>query len=233
VKEPVKKQEPTYYVLCDFSASQGRQSLQVIMENADSLFKVMCRQNARIIYMDISAAQFEKPFFDYKLECPSFVTGTRLKELEQEKISQGDTLRRRMQRICQLPSSNNTCIIRTIEKVANSMPRDIGPGKIDQPVKMVILSDLLEDCQNGLRRINIDRADFAPAFERLASMPTPTSTFSDYKNMEITLVAASQRIIKQDSLNRFWKEVFGKFSYDLKGDISVSLPRWAQERKKH
>ncbi|WP_315823903.1 hypothetical protein [Paraflavitalea speifideaquila] len=231
VQQPVKRTEPTYYVLCDFSASQGNQSRQAIIQNADSLFKVMCRQHARIIYFDISAAQYEKPFFDYSIVQPSFVTGTKLRQREQEIAVKGDTLHRRMERICNLPSSLNTCIIRAIGKVANSMSRDIGPGKIDQPVKIVILSDLLEDCAYNNRRVNIDRGDFTRAFQILDAMPKPTATFSTYKDIEITLVASSQRTIKQDSLDSFWEAVFRKFDHQLTEPISVSLPRWAQEPK--
>lgn len=223
----VKPNLPRYYVLCDFSTSQGIQSRQTIVQHAKRAFAKILDQQAKADYFDISAPQLEKPFYSYRPFTQEFMTPKEEDSMRHVKAAQKDSLNNIITAFYQQPLSNSTCIVQTIDKVANCLARDIDNS--NQPIRIIIFSDLLEDCMSNQGRINIDGGHFDSAFERLSRMPQPIASFSAYKNLEISLVAASQRHINLNDLNRFWREIFKKYGYTLTEPISVSLPKWLTE----
>lgn len=217
------------YILCDFSASQDDISRLVIIRNAEIIFRQVYKQEFRFKYYDISSATYELPFF----ECvpppvPILPRPSDLKEIKRKFIEQSDTLHERLIRLSRQPSANSTCIIRTLDKVANSIAREYTKDS-NSIIKIVILSDMLEDCTYSFGRIDIDHADYITAFRTLSRMPAPNFTFSNYRNIEITIVASSQRKINTDALYNFWTAVFRKYRYEFNSPIAVDLPKWVTD----
>lgn len=215
---------PSCYVFCDMSGSQDSKSKQIIMQHAVDIFKKAKGYDFK--YYDISAPQFEPPFFEYtEPPVPEIAKPTDLKDNDEERSHKTDSLTKRLMELYHRPSSNRTCILRTIEKAVNTLTSKSG-GSAGQDVRIIILSDMLEDCNYSFGRLNIDHGVFKDAMKVLEKMPAPRFTLSKYKKAEVYLVASSQRRIATDSLYSFWVEAFKKYGYDLTSPILVQLPDW-------
>jgi hypothetical protein len=209
------------YVLCDFSASQDQQSRDLIIRNAKTIFSKA--EEFSIRYYDISSAAFPS-FFECgprggeRIERPS----EKIKRKEKTWM-QADSLSKEMMRLSQLPSSSNTCIIKTIDKVCRSMKAQVSAK---DTIKIVILSDMLEDCVYDFGEIDIDHLPYSKALQTLGKMPKPNCTFAGYKNIEVNIVAVSQKSLNTNMLEQFWDQVFLKYDLSSKPMITVELPGW-------
>lgn len=204
------------YVLCDFSASQGVRSRQTIVKNASRIFEKGMK-NYHFSYYDIATQRYEAPFFDYTDSSAMIVKKSLRKSIDARKILFRDSLNRQMIKLCQEQGARNTCIMRTLDKIAAS----IGV-KFKGPIKIFILSDMLEDCIYESVRINIDSAPFELASKNLSKLPKPTFTFKGYE-IEVLPVVSSEKSTSFPKLFEFWKQVFAKYDYDLKS-LSIQLP---------
>jgi hypothetical protein len=208
------------YVLCDFSESQGSRSRQGIMSNALSIFDKGLR-NFRFRYYDIGAPQYEGPFFDYYDS--SGITGKKsLRDaIDKRKKLRRDNLQQQMVKLFQQQGTSNTCIIGSLSKVAASLASDSLNRK--SRVRVIILSDMLEDCVYDSARIDIDKASFDKAIKAVSKLPKPVFSFNGY-NIEVYPVVSSENNISPNKLFEFWKQVFAKYDYELKV-LSTDLPR--------
>ncbi|MGB8193090.1 MAG: hypothetical protein WCF67_14275 [Chitinophagaceae bacterium] len=214
------------YVLCDFSASQGNKSRQTIRQNAISIYQSAATK-CKIRFYDINAPQLEGPFFEFPDLLKNVQKPSQRKIMKAKAHAQKDTLdlliSNRMNTI-----SKSTCIIKALDMVAASLKKQAAQYK-DQRISVVILSDMLEDCNFDFGRINIDKGNFREADRVLATMPNPPYTFKGYKNLSLAFAASSTRTdINMTSLNNFWKQVLKKYEYDSPDPITPELPAWAE-----
>jgi hypothetical protein len=214
------------YIICDFSASQGSNSRQTIIRNANTIFKAGTEKGYWLRYYDIGAPQFVEAFFECKITGGSIMSGGERRQLQDSIRKQRDTLNKVMTKLCQPPFPKNTCILTAISKVANSLSSNAGENN-KTPIKIAILSDMLEDCNYHFGSINIEKGDYKTALATIAKMTKPRFTFAG-KNVEFSFVASSNLDIKNyEQLFEFWKQVLAKFDYELKTAISSDLPNWA------
>lgn len=220
-KQPVKKY---CYVLCDFSGSQDQSSIDVISKNAKTIFEKAKQYDIR--YYDIRTPDLERAFFqsdpqeDDLIETPS---------QKRERLNKDTTLLNSLSGLIakkrSAKLSGSTCIITGIDRVCRSLAREVSKDDI---VKVVILSDMLEDCTYSFGKIDIDHAPFSKAFKVLDSMQSPKYTFAGY-NVELSIVGSSQKKIDMAALDSFWEKVFARYGLKDKPLIAVDLPRWIKE----
>jgi hypothetical protein len=215
--------KPVCYVLCDVSTSLNSADAKTARHHAEAIFRRAKGYDFK--YFDISDAFFKRSFFEYEAPVPGqILTPTERERIKRAFSSNCDRLHQILENLYHSPSSN-TCIIRTIRKVANSIAAD---NKAElKEIKIVILSDMLEDCANDFGKIDIGSGDFKAATRTLSGMPTPNFSFSGYRNIEVSIVVTSEQNIGDDSpLFSFWKTMFKKYGYDLNKPITPDLPGW-------
>lgn len=215
------------YVFCDMSASQDATSKQIILQHAVEIFNKRCGFNLK--YFDVSSAQYEPPFFEYvEKPIPDILSPSQRKALLAEASGKEDSLRRKLTDLCKRPSSYRTCILQTVEKAVNSLEFEVEKDT-NRYIRIIILSDMLEDCSYSFGRLNIDHGSFETAMKVLARMPTPKFTLSKYKNIQVWIIASSQQNLNTTSLFEFWTAAFKKYGYNLDHPISVELPGWLEK----
>ncbi|MBL7731947.1 MAG: hypothetical protein JNM88_12270 [Chitinophagaceae bacterium] len=219
--------ETRCYILCDFTKSQDSISRAVIVSNADSIFGSIMSKGYYCAVFDISDEIFEIPFSELPPEASTVYTDKARKEyqdsLKTKRKKFKDTLIRVSQR-----SNGNTCLINSIEKIATLLAGDTA-NKENRNIKIILLSDMLEDCAFGAVRIDIDDGDFKTAEHALDQVNPPAFTFEGFKNIEINIVASSGKKIPVADHFRFWQKVFKRFGYNLTTSINTQLPRWVTE----
>ena len=218
VPTPVKK-TGICFVLCDFSASQSPGSRQKIMTNALRLFDKSIK-NYQWQYYDIGSNRYDGSFFTYNDSTNITATLSEHKAIAARKKLRRDSLNREMIKLSVEQGNRNTCIMRTLDKIAGALPRN---PRVPKPeVKIYILSDMLEDCNDG-QRINIDNASFDVALKNLSKLPKPDFTFKDYQEIEIIPVVSSDKNTNFRNLFEFWKQVLAKYDYTLTA-MPIDLP---------
>jgi hypothetical protein len=218
-KKPVVKKY--CYVLCDFSGSQDQSSINVISENAEAIFKAARQYDIR--YYDITTPDLERAFFRSDPEEDDLIeTPSQKRERLSMDTARLDSLSGLITKMRSAPLSGSTCIITSIDKVCRSLAREVSKDDI---VKVVILSDMLEDCTYSFGKIDIDHAPFSMALKTLDSMESPKYTFAGY-NVELSIIGSSQRSINMAGLDSFWEKVFSRYGLKDKPLIAVDLPRW-------
>lgn len=220
-KKPAKKY---CYVLCDFSGSQDQSSLDVISENAKTIFKHAKQYNLR--YYDVTTPHLAGTFFQSDSQDDDLIeTPSQERERLHKDTARLESLSGLITKMRSAPLSGSTCIITGVNKVCHLLPREVNKDDI---IKVVILSDMLEDCTGDLGKIDIDHAPIRKAFKTLDSMPDPQYTFAGY-NVELSIVGSSQKSINMAELDSFWERVFAKYALKDKPLIAVGLPRWITE----
>ncbi len=216
---------PVCYVLCDFSASLTGSSRQLVIENAARVLR-SCVPEYRVKYYDINAAQFTPPFFEYAVASGYLVKASDIKNKTTIINKAADSLQQVIKSLHKSPFPSGTCIIRTLDKIANALGVD-DAARQGRTTRIIILSDMLEDCSYPFGRINIEKPPFNPAFNILKKMPKPVFNLEPYKGLEVTVVASSSHVIADvNFLFVFWKEVFGRYGFEFKGPITTNLPSW-------
>jgi hypothetical protein len=212
------------YVLCDFSASQGNKSREAIRSNALKIYET-AKTKCKIRYYDINAPEFQLPFFEF---LPLFKEAKT--PMQQRKIlllakTQSHTLDSLIKSNYASGASGQTCIIKALSKIAQSLTHHARQNKT-QNISIIVLSDMLEDCDFTFGKINIDNRNMELAFKTLAQMPKPAFTFKEYPDLKITLTASSDKRADIDKLHAFWMAVLKKFDYELTDPITTDLPNW-------
>lgn len=217
------------YVLCDFSASQGNKSRTDISLNALKIYEA-ANKKCKLRYYNINAPDFEGPFFEF-LHITKQAKDPRTRwKIDSMSKPQKDTLANLLFKNCSSTAPTNTCIIKSLDKIARSMKNQIGNNK-ELNVDIIVLSDMLEDCTLSFGKIDIDHEAFDKAFKTLGQMHSPTFTFKDFKNLTITLTASSEKNMDLENLQNFWTEVLKRYHYPLNSAITTDLPEWTIKPK--
>lgn len=216
---------PICYVLCDFSQSQAAVSKADITQNALEIYQQINSTYA-LAYININSSQYEKPFFEYvppanqDIETP--------KERKQKEAMAKEAKQRLAAALNQLSindKANSTCIIRALGRVANDLANN--PDNRKRPMRIILLSDMLEACSSDFGYINLEKPPYNKALLMLKKMKKPNYTFEGYTDINVAITASSTKpLIDSDGLQGFWKEVLAKFGYTLKSPITASLPNW-------
>lgn len=219
---------PICYVLCDFSNSQNAASQTDIVDNAKAIFTKLHSQFA-LVYFNINAPQFQKPFFQHAppkvsdIETPS--EGRQRDTLLNKAAAR---LGEKLDSLQQNARAQFTCIIKALGNIANRLASD-AQNKVKQ-VRIIILSDMLEVCQNDFGAVNLERPPYERAVQLLQQMNEPAYGFGGYGNLDISVIASSQKMIADDSgLLYFWKQVFAKYGYQFNKPITAELPAWLNQ----
>ncbi len=212
---------PMCYMLCDFSQSQDTLSFEEMKNNTLTVFSKINKEYSVKLF-DIRENGTRKAFFDYSLpEKTSIETPKQEKKREKYFSCMLDSLKAKLEELSALKKSKSTCIIDILDALASEVKNDM-PDK-DLPVKIVILSDMLEDCC-GIKVINS-----VNAARSIENRPV-SNTFSNYK-AEASLVLSSknkQHTSNEDLLN-FWKRVFDKYRCAFDTSFTMSLPLWVRQ----
>lgn len=210
------------YILCDFSASQGQASRLAIISNAQTIMNRRQKDHSLRYYQidgvnDASFFASDPPQIN-SIERPSD-RDDRKKALKRL----ADSLAGLMKKLSQKPSLESTCIIKTLDKLLWSVKSRNAPA---DSIRILILSDMLEDCSYGFGRIDIDHHPFSQALQTLKRMPPPAASFASFKNIRLYLVISSQKNHDLNALQRFWQEVFKRYGLPADFDLSFELPNW-------
>lgn len=215
------------YVLCDFTKSQDKMSRGVIISNADSIFGSAASKGYYCAVYDISDEIFEEPIFKLPFNDATIRTD-REREADEAKLkSERKRFKDTLNQVSKM-SNGNTCLINSIEKIATILAGD-SVNKENRRIKIILLSDMLEDCSFDSFRIDIDNGDFKTAEQALEKLKGPAFTFAGFKDIEINIVASSGKRIPVGEHFRFWQKVFKRFGYNLTTSISSQLPRWVTD----
>lgn len=218
-----KQTRPILFVICDFSSSQKAKGIAMITSKALTVFKKMSDKYDAYFY-DVSSPIFDDEF--YKSEAPVLVRASDYRQWEKAKEDREQELLRKLDSMRKY-STRRTCILTAIDKVMNRLAAN--PAYKNVPVRVLVISDMLEDCSYEKGAINIDKGSYRKAFEKLGEMSKPVETFKGYRDVLIQLIGTSQFDNKQlDLLNEFWKKVLERYSYKLAAPISPVLPEWAK-----
>jgi hypothetical protein len=219
------------YVLCDFSGSQDPESLKDMLGNANAVFAAL-RNKFKIRFVNINAAQYERPFFEYEPVAVKTITTPiekRKRQAFEKRIA--DSLAAILQQLSAKATAARTCIIKSINRVANDLAGD--PENKTHPVRILILSDMLEACSNDFGKINLEKPPYDGAMARLKQMRKPDFTFGGFTDLVISITASSRRDIpNSDQLRRFWVGVFAKYDYTFTQPITSQLPGWIHNTNK-
>jgi hypothetical protein len=211
------------YVLCDFSASQGK-SLQTIREKALKIYNA-AKLKCRLRFYDINAPQFAEPFFQFDLLAANAKRPSDKIKFQKIADSMSKVLDASLVKKSMPSASQSTCIIRTLITSVQSLS-DVAKSK-EQRIWIVALSDVLEDCIYDFGHVDIDNASFENALKLLDKMPKPLFTLKDYKNINVKLTVCSEdNKLNSEKLFLFWKKVLSKFDYNLVLPITRELPYW-------
>jgi hypothetical protein len=212
------------YVLCDFSGSLDDDGRQDIITNAIQIFKAAAKQS-RVKYFDMAAAQYAKAFFEYTSPARTIMKPSERANARQQINTLADSLSHSLQQLAHKPSSGTTCIIRAIDNTARSLQRDLPDSS--RLVRIIILSDMLENCSNAAGRINLQRQPYSGAMNTIAKMKQPAFDFARYPKIEIDVIASSGKAaINTDALQEFWKKLFQLYGYRFTSPITPTLPAW-------
>jgi hypothetical protein len=216
---------PLCYVLCDFSASQDPASTEDMTTNAASIFDAI-KEEYSVTCININTSQYERPFFQYSPPDSKDIETPKEKKKRKELVKQQqDSLTSRLNRLKMAIRASNTCLIRALERVASDLAVD--PDNKAKPVRIIILSDMLEACANDFGRINLEKQPYKQAIAMLKKMKRPGFGFGGYSNIDISVTASSRISINDPGgLRNFWKEVFAKYGYTFNSPITASLPNW-------
>jgi hypothetical protein len=215
---------PSCFIICDFSASQGGNSIEEIKNNAREIFEKISRKYNVKIY-DIKSAQYTKPLFEYINPFRKRIsTPLEREKWSKENGSMKTILSRKLDSAGRESKNPNTCIIRLLTRIVDDLASDT--NNKNNPIRIIILSDMLEYCNYPFGNIDLENAAYQAALNSLSKMPPPKYTLAGYTDIEISLIASSQRAINPASLNNFWEQVFIKYGYTLKGPITATLPSW-------
>jgi hypothetical protein len=226
--QAVFSKAPICYVLCDFSNSQDANSQGDIASNAKEIFKQM-RSRYAMAYININAPQLQKAFFQYvPPETKEIETPRERRQRQDAMNQQAATLAQRLNELGQGEKANQTCIIKALNKVADELA--ISDQNKTRPVRIIVLSDMLEVCTNDFGPINLEKPPYQKAIQALEKMKPPPFGFNQYNDLKIGITASSGKSgIPISDLLGFWKEVFAKYGYTLEKPIAAVLPDWVSE----
>jgi hypothetical protein len=219
---------PVCYVLCDFSQSQAADSKADITQNALKIYQQMSGVYA-LAYININSSQYAKPFFEYVPPASkSILTPKEKKQKMADVEAAKQQLANSLQQLSINDRANNTCIIRALGRVANDLANN--PANKKKPIRVIVLSDMLEACSSDFGYINLEKPPYQKALQTLTKMKKPSYTFAGYNDLAISVTASSSEAVADpDGLNAFWKQVLANFGYDFNVPITAELPAWLNQ----
>lgn len=225
-----KRKLPLLYVICDFSSSLDTAAYRQIVGNVRTCFeKLSATYDIKVF--GISESPFTQPVFEFRKERRMSTTPKDRENEEKRRKDSAEKLSEKLLEYAMANRTSNTCILQQIKRAGGDFRNYDSSGKT--PVRLIVLSDMLEDCSSGSLTISIAGGRFS---EELGKVPDSARILADgysfqgLQNFKLGIIMSSARTkVNDDSLNGFWKEVFSRFGYRNWERLSNAMPNWIEE----
>lgn len=219
---------PFTIVFCDFTESDT-DCVNTIKRYAVEKMKALFETDS-LKFFSIAYSQYNNfPFFtSYPVAKTDYKYDPDLDEADKETLNDEiDSLKpiiaRSLEETISSLAKNNplreSCIIGSIEKAYDEFNRYDSTGST--PVKLIIYSDMLEDCTSTLGHYDLEHEAYTASLSRLRGKTAPIS-FAKFRNLETKIVVSSNRIRggSEPQYKEFWSRVFAIYGFNTQPILS-------------
>ncbi len=222
-KEKTKKNilPPLTTVFCDFTESDT-DCVKIIKKNAvKSLIDLFETDSLKFFTIAYSKFNNEVFFTSYPVNANDYkivrgfgpVEFKKLKkQVDSAKLNYANLLDNTIASLARNKALKASCIIGSIEKAYDEFNRYDPTGAT--PVKLIIYSDMLEDCTSTLGHYDLEHEAYTASLNRLKGK-TASISFAKFKNLETKIVVSSNRIRggSEAQYREFWSRVFSMYGF--------------------
>jgi hypothetical protein len=216
----ISEETPMCIVFCDFTPSEDSISKNKIINNAVALL-MQVGPEYNVSFYSINNLPFQEPLFI----SPPPPAITTIEKINSPKIinQRSIKLKKILDSISIVSVKNESCIIKSLEKAIIELDNyNANPGTA---LKLIFLSDMIEDCGSSMGDIDLDHETYRTAVRKIEKAGQPKLSFAKFKNLQIYIVVATDHVKNGIAHNEFWKKVFSKYQYTSLNYLYSSLPK--------
>jgi hypothetical protein len=219
-KNKITENIPICIVFCDFTSSEDFISKNKIIDNAVMILKQI-GSGYNVSFYSINNLPFQAPIFT---SSPPPAKTTIEKINSSKRINQRCIeLKKVLDSVSATSTKNESCIIKSVEKAIIELDNYNASTSVE--LKLVFLSDMIEDCNSSMGDIDLDHENYKAATQKVEKASHPNLSFMKFKNLQTYIIVATDHVKNGIAHYEFWRKVFAKYQYGNLHYFYSSLPK--------